>query len=175
MGKNQRNYFAALGFDAIIFGDDWGSQNSLLISPELWREIFKPRYKKQFELVKSFGMDVWFHSCGNIMSIIPDFIEIGVDVLNLNQPDIFGIDELAVKFGGKVCFNCPVDHQTVGIFGNKDEIFNYVRKLGSTLGNFNGGLIGNIEEYSSIGMSNENYNYIVEAFTSLRESDEPSP
>ncbi len=158
-----RNY-AKLGFDAIYFGDDWGTQNSLMISPTMWREIFKPRYQRQFKLAHDLGMSVYFHCCGYIWDIIPDLIEIGVDILNLNQPDIFGVEVLGEAFAGKVCLNCPVDHQTLAVQGTKDEIFDYVRRLKKHLGQNGGGFIGYIEEYSSIGMSPENYQYISEAF-----------
>lgn len=161
-----RNY-GKYALDAVAFCDDWGTQASLMISPSQWRELFKPRYREQFDLVHSLGMDVYFHSCGYVYDIIPDLIEIGVDVLNLNQPDLLGIDRLGRDFGGKVCFNCPVDHQTVAIRGNRKEIFEYVHRLNNHLGCFNGGFIGYIEEYHSIGMSRENYCNIVDAFESL--------
>lgn len=153
--------------DAISFADDWGTQQSLMISPELWRSMFKPRYKHQFELVHAQGMHVYFHCCGNIRDIIPDLIEIGADVLNLNQPDLFGIENLGREFGGKVCFNCPVDHQTVAITGTEDEIHEYVRRLNANLGMYNGGYIGYIEAYQSIGMSDLTYQHIVDAFEAL--------
>ena len=161
-----RNY-GKFEFDAISFGDDWGTQNSLMISPVQWRDVFKPKYKAQFDIVHEQGMHVYFHSCGYIYEIIPDLIEIGVDILNLNQPDLFGIERLGRDFGGKVCFNCPVDHQTIAITGTRKEIFDYVKRLDNNLGRFNGGFIGYIEEYHSIGMSPDNYNSIVEAFESL--------
>jgi len=160
-------HYCSYEVDGISFGDDWGTQNNLMISPSLWREIFKSRYKEQFELVHSYGKHVYFHSCGNIIEIIPDLIEIGVDILNLNQPDLFGIERLGHEFGGQVCFNCPVDHQTVAITGTRDEIFDYVRRLNHHLGNYQGGFIGYIEEYHSVGMSDQNYAWIVEAFEAL--------
>jgi hypothetical protein len=159
--------FGAFHLDAITFEDDWGSQQTLLISPALWRELFKPRLAKQFKLIHDLGMHVYFHCCGNIYAIIPDLIEIGVDILNLNQPDLLGIENLSRDFGGKVCFNCPVDHQTVAIFGNDAEIRAYVDRLHRQLGCFNGGFIGYIEEYSSIGMSDANFKSIVDAFEKL--------
>ena len=162
--KNYGRY----GLDAVAFGDDWGTQNSLMISPALWREVFKPRYKEQFDLIHNQGMHVYFHSCGYIYDIIPDLIEIGVDILNLNQPDLFGVEKLGRDFGGKVCFNCPVDHQTVAINGTRDEIFDYARRLKTNLGSFNGGFIGYIEEYSSIGMSDENFQSIIQAFNEIK-------
>jgi len=160
-------HYASIKADAVSFYDDWGTQNNLMVSPNQWREIFKEKYKKQFDLAHSLGLHVFFHSCGQIDLIIPDLIEIGVDILNLNQPDIFGIEYLGENYGGKVCFNCPVDHQTVAINGTRDEIFDYTKRLQKSLGTYNGGFIANIEEYKSVGMSEENYIAISEAFEAL--------
>lgn len=163
--------FCERGVDAIGFGDDLGTQNSLMLSPALWREVFKPRYKKQFDLVHSYGKHVYFHSCGYVYDIIPDLIEIGVDVFNFNQPDLLGIDRLNRDFGGRVSFCCPVDHQTVAVRGTREEIFDYVDHLNRTFGSHNGGFIGYIEEYSSIGMSDANFKSICEAFEALKNQE----
>ena len=158
---------AGRGFDAIGFFDDWGTQQSLIISPEMWRQAFKPRYKKQFDLAHGGGMDVFFHSCGNIIDIIGDLVEIGADVLNISQPNLFDIEKLGREFGGKVCFMCPVSYQTTSISGTKEEIYSDVKTLVDNLGRYNGGLIGYVEEYSSIGMPDENYWHCVNAFREL--------
>ncbi len=157
-----------IGVDAIAFLDDWGTQNGLIIAPEQWRKTFKPRYRKQFDLVHQEGMYVYFHSCGYIYSIIPDFIEIGVDVLNVSQPNLYDIPKLGRDFGGKVCFCCPVSYQTTGISGKPDEIEKYTEHLFEHLGKFSGGLIGYAEEYHSIGMSEENYRASIRGFKKLR-------
>jgi uroporphyrinogen-III decarboxylase len=154
--------------DAIAFGDDWGTQEGLMIAPELWREVFKPRYAAQFERVHAAGKKVWFHSCGHVYAIIDDLIEAGVDVLEFLQPDVMGVDNLARDFGGRVCFCCSVDHQRRAISGTHDEIFAYARMLRDKLGVFNGGFIGYVEDYSSLGMSEQNYQWIREAFAALR-------
>ena len=138
--------------DGIWFGDDWGTQKSLMISPFLWREIFKPGYKRQFDLIHSYGKDVIFHSCGYVWDIISDFIEIGVDAFNFNQPLIFGkngesgIDRLSREFGGKVCFICPLDMQRTLIEGTYDEMLNEAKHLINALGRFNGGFIACCDE-----------------------------
>ena len=155
------------GFSGVAFFDDWGTQSSLIISPEMWREFFKPRYKKQFDLVHEYGMDVYFHCCGYIYDIIPDLIEIGVNMLNLSQPNLFDIEKLGRDFGGKVCFVCPVSYQTTSLSGTREDIRQDVKKLVDSLGRHNGGLIGYVEEYHSIGMSDENYQYCVDAFRQL--------
>jgi len=152
------------GFGAVAFFDDWGTQTNMLISPTMWREFFKPRYKKQFDLVHECGMDVYFHCCGQIEAIIPDFIEIGVDILNLSQPNVFNIEELGRAYSGKTCFLCPISYQTTSLSGTKEEIYAEAKLLIENLGTPNGGFIGYVEEYASIGLSEENYQNCVGAF-----------
>lgn len=153
--------------DAVTFADDWGSQNGLIIAPDLWRRVFKPRYADQFARIHRAGKKVWFHSCGDVYSIIGDLIEIGADVLEFLQPDLLGVERLAADFGGNVCFCCSVDHQRVAIAGSRDEIFAYARRLYDMLGAFNGGFIAYIEDYSCLGMSQRNYQWLREAFHGL--------
>lgn len=155
------------GFHVVAFFDDWGTQSNLLISPSLWREFFKPRYKKLFDLAHENGLEVYFHCCGYIYDIIPDFIEIGVDMLNLSQPNLFDIEKIGREFGGKVTFVCPVSYQTTSLSGTKEDIYADVKRLVDNLGCYNGGLIGYVEEYHSIGMSDENYQHCIDAFREL--------
>lgn len=162
------------GFDAVGFFDDWGTQSGMLISPRAWRQLFKPFYVRQFELAHRLGLLVYFHCCGQIMPIIPDLIEAGVDVLNISQPNLYSIPELGRLFGGKVCFTCPVSYQTTSISGTREQIFADVRQLVEHLGCFNGGLIGYVEEYHSVGMSEENYQACVEAFRTLGRYRQPA-
>jgi uroporphyrinogen decarboxylase len=154
----------AYQFDAVAFFDDWGTQKGMIISPAAWRRFFKPRYIHQFSLAHRLGLKVYFHCCGYYPQIIPDLIEIGVDMLNISQPNLYDLPELGQKYGGKVCFVCPVSYQTTSISGTRAEIFNAVQVLIDSFGRFNGGLIGYVEEYHSIGMSQANYLACVEAF-----------
>lgn len=154
------------GVDAISFYDDWGSQRSLLISKPMWDKYFKERYRKQFAVIKERGKDIFFHSCGHVIAIIDDLIELGVDMFNFNGLDVMGIENLA-KYQGKVAFCCPVDLQSVAIKADKKTIFDYTQKMINTLGNKHGGYIGYIEEYSSIGLTDENYYYCLEAYIQL--------
>ena len=157
----------ACGFDAVAFFDDWGTQDGMIISPTSWRKYFKPRYARQFALAHQLGLKVYFHCCGYFPQIIPDFIEIGVDLLNISQPNLYNIPELGRIYGGKVCFVCPVSYQTTSISGTRDEIFADVKSLVDNLGSFNGGLVGYVEEYHSMGMSQGNYRTCIEAFQTL--------
>ena len=160
-------HFCEYPFDAVGFGDDWGTQQGLLISPELWREVFRPRYAEQFARIHQAGKKVWFHCCGNIHEVIGDFIDIGVDVLELLQPDVFGIEWLGREFGGHVTFCCSVDHQRRALTGTREEIFAYVAQLVNTLGKFHGGFIGYVEDYNCLGMQEETYQHICEAFRTV--------
>ena len=161
------------GVDAVSFGDDWGSQQNLFINPDDWRAWFKPFYCKQFEAVHRHGKHVYFHCCGKINAILDDLIEIGADILNLNQPDLLDLDEMK-RYRGRVCFNCPVDHQTVAIRGNAAEIDAYVHRLVDSLAADAGGYIGHIEEYHSVGLSEENYQAICRSFESVRATAYPA-
>lgn len=154
-------------FDGVHFGDDWGTQESLIISPKIWRDIFKPRYQRQFDHAHKLGLDVWFHSCGNITEIVPDFHEIGVDVMNISQPNVTDIEKIGRQLKGQQCFMVPISYQTVSISGTREEILAEGRRLYQHLGTKNGGFIGYVEEYSSVGMSPKNYQATIDAFTSL--------
>ncbi len=154
-------------FDAVAFFDDWGTQKGMIISPAAWRRFFKPRYIHQFALAHRLGLKVYFHCCGYYPQIIPDFIEIGVDMLNISQPNLYDLPELGRKYGGKICFVCPVSYQTTSISGTREDIYRAVQILIDSFGRFNGGLIGYVEEYHSIGMSRANYQACIDAFKTL--------
>lgn len=158
---------AGYPFGAVKFSDDWGSQQGLIISPDLWRKVMKPHYARQFDLIHKTDKKVWFHTCGNVWDIIPDLIDAGVDVLELLQPDVFGLDRLASEFAGKVCFSCSIDHQREAINGTREEIFDYARRLNESLGGDNGGFIAYIEDYPSLKMGEDRYQWICEAFESI--------
>jgi hypothetical protein len=155
------------GFDGVAYFDDWGTQKRLLVSPQIWRERFKPRYAHQFDLAHRLGLHVYFHSCGQILEIVPDLIEAGVDILNISQPNLYDIPALAQRFRDQVCFILPVSYQTTSLSGTRAEIFADVQQLMESFDPRSGGLIGYVEEYHSMGMSQANYRACIEAFQSL--------
>jgi uroporphyrinogen decarboxylase len=155
------------GFDGVHFADDWGTQEGLIISPALWRKIFKNRYKKQFDYAHNLGLTVWFHCCGNIISVVPDFHEIGVDVMNISQPNVVDISRVGSLLKGKQCFMMPISYQTVSISGTPEDIKAETRRLYTELGTENGGFIGYVEDYSCMGMSEENFEACVKGFKDL--------
>lgn len=133
--------YASLGGDGYIFADDWGLQHNLMISPKSWREIWKPRYARVFEAVHSAGMFAFLHSCGHIVGILDDFIEIGLDVIHMDQQENMGLELLGERFGGRITFFSPVDIQQTMARGNPGEIRAYCRKMAETLGRPEGGFI----------------------------------
>ena len=153
--------------DGVHFADDWGTQQGLMIAPELWRMMFKPRYRKQFEHAHRLGLHVWFHSCGNVASILPDLREIGLDVMNISQPNVVDIAGVAGRLGGRQCFMVPTSYQTVSIKGTPAEIRAEARRLYDALATPQGGFIGYVEEYKCMGMSEENYQACARAFEAL--------
>ena len=138
--KYIKNWIKA-GVDGISFSDDWGTQESLMISPNQWRKIFKPCYKRMFNVLRNEGRQVFFHSDGNINSIIPDLIEIGATILNL-QTELNGIDNLREKCLGKVCISFQVDRQNALPFFNDSELKNYIKDISKNLSiNYSGCLL----------------------------------
>ena len=159
--------WAELGVDGVGFTDDWGGQEGLFIPPKLFREIFKPRYRRLFDAVHRRGMHAFLHSDGQIREIIPDFIEIGLDVINVQQPRLLGIDDLGRDFGGRICFCSLVDNQTTLIYGAREEIRREARHLVEALGRFNGGLIaGWLDECDvrALGIPMDNIRIMCDAF-----------
>ncbi len=158
---------ARRGFHGIHFADDWGTQSGLMISPGMWRRIFKPRYARQFALARELGLDTWFHSCGNVTELVEDFHEIGTSVLNLAQPNVVDMATVSQRLQGKQCFLAPISYQTVSIGGTPEEIYAEARRLYRLLAGRRGGFIGYVEEYGCMGMSAENYRACAEAFRRL--------
>lgn len=156
------------GVDGVFFADDWGTQQGLMISQAMWRVIFKSKYKRQFDSIKHLGIDIWFESCGKVIDIIPDLIEIGVDALHLEMPKLIGIDCLE-KYAGKVCFDCPVDTQTTLVKGTPEEIRNEVEYLVKALSRPEGGFIACCDTGKDWGeaIPEENIRLMAAAFEAL--------
>ena len=133
--------YAKEGFDGVMSADDWGLQDRLMISPERWREIWKPRYAKVYTKAHELGLKVFLHSCGHISEILEDFIEIGLDVIQMDQQANMGLDNLGKRFGGRITFFCPVDIQAVMPRSDLDEIRAYCRHLVKSFATPKGGFI----------------------------------
>ena len=133
--------YAHLGVDGLIFCDDWGLQNRLMISPKAWRSIWKPRYARIFQAAHEAGLFTFLHSCGFIVEILDDLIEVGLDVIHMDQQENMGLEVLGQRFGGRLTFFAPVDIQMTMARGDIQEIKTYARKLPHLLGRPGGGFI----------------------------------
>ncbi len=130
-----------LDIDGLFISDDWGGQEKLLVDPDYWRKFYKPSYKEMFDLIHSKSVDVWMHSCGHITEIIPDLIDLGLDVLNPVQPQAMDIDFLGKNYGGKICFHGGLDVQETIPHGTPADIDNEVKHFINVLGTQDGGYI----------------------------------
>ena len=140
--ERQVHRYADIGVDGISAGEDWGTQDRLLMSPAMFRELFKPVYARVVGAAKRRGLSFRLHSCGFVRDIIPDWIETGVDILQFDQPELHDLDYLARNFGGRVHFECPVDIQTTLQTRNHRSIARAARTYIDTLAApFGGGFI----------------------------------
>jgi uroporphyrinogen decarboxylase len=124
--------------EILYFGDDLGMQNGLAIAPELWRRFLKPCYRKIYKPIKNAGHIVYMHTDGYVLDIVPDLIDCGVDVLNL-QVRANTLDGLAKACKGKVCIDLDLDRQMFP-FCTPEEIHKHVHEAILKLGSPEGGL-----------------------------------
>ena len=129
------DYTCELPIDGVLFGDDWGHQQGVILGPKRWRKLLKPRWAKIYERVHSHGKIVMHHSCGSVAEIMPDIIEIGMDVLESVQPEAAGMNpyELKKKWGDKITFWGCLGSQSIIPFGTPEELKAEVRRLRSEM------------------------------------------
>ena len=113
-----------LPLDWLWTGDDIGGQRGMIMSPQCWRAMIRPRLARIFDVGRSRGLWVAYHSCGAIRPIIPDLVEMGLDVLNPVQSNCPGMDPLELKreFGGSLAFMGGVDTQELLPNGSADAV-----------------------------------------------------
>ena len=148
-----RNY-ADAGVDSVMFAEDWGTQTQTLISPAMWQEEFFPRFQRLCGVAHSLGIRVFMHSCGKIGAIVPGLMSAGIDVLQFDQPDLHGLDALAVhQQSGKITFWCPVDIQKTLQQRDENVIRAKAREMLDKLWHGRGGFIaGYYGDNASIGL-----------------------
>ena len=113
-----------LPIDMLWSGDDVAGQSSLIMSPQAWRDLIKPLLAEIFQEGKSRGLWVAYHCCGALRPIIPDLVEIGLDLLNPIQAGCPGMDarELKREFGSCLAFMGGVDTQDLLPFGTAARV-----------------------------------------------------
>lgn len=139
--KMAENY-AKAGADVLRLGDDVATQISMMMSPDIWRKMLKPRLKRVIDAAKSAKPDimVFYHGDGNMFDILGDLIEIGVDILNPIQPECMDPVKVKQTFGDKVSLWGCIGTQTTMPFGTPDEVKEVCEKLIKEVGH-GGGLL----------------------------------
>lgn len=126
--------------DCIFYGDDWGQQKGLIMGPPLWREFIKPRLSRMYDKVKEKGMYIAQHSCGDISELFPDLIELGLDIYNTFQPEIYDVVEMKRLYGDKITFYGGISTQQLLPNASPDEVKAEMKYLMGVLSR-NGGYI----------------------------------
>ena len=142
---NQAYFEAVKGkMDVWFFGNDFGSQDGLLFSVDMWQEFFFDNIKRLAELAHSCGFKVMMHSCGSITEIIPLLIEAGIDILDPIQVTAKDMqpETLADKFGGQIVFHGGIDTQRVLPFASPDEVAAHAKEVMATLNQKGGYIFG---------------------------------
>ena len=154
--------------DGLFLTDDWGTQEGTFISPALFEHFFQERYRKMVDAVHGHGWHFILHSCGKVNEFVPYFIDTGVDVLNMQQPQAYGIVELGRQFAGKVCFLTTADIQMTLPSGDPDRVRAEVRELVEHWSTPNGGfIVFNYGDPDSLAVKPEMTEIMFHAFAEL--------
>ena len=163
---DQLELCADIPADAFMFGDDWGDQRGVMIGPQRWRQYLKPRYARIYEAAHAQGKIVISHCCGSIAEIMPDVIEIGLDVLESVQPEAGGMNpyQLKNKWGDKITFWGGLGSQSIIPFGSPNQIRAEVERLRRSMGKGGGYILAPAKGLQP-ETPTENAVAVVEAFT----------
>lgn len=120
--------------DGIILSDDYGDQRGVIIGPDLWRTFIKPRLARLYQRIHAAGKTTLQHTCGNVFDIIPDLIEIGLDVLQSLQPEAMPVYEVKRRYGDVLRLWGGLGTQQLLPFGTVEDVRHEVRRLKTQLG-----------------------------------------
>ena len=174
----QVDIYADLGCDGVFFCEDWGTQERLLVSPRMWRDIFRPDFERLILHAHKRGLTVWMHSCGYVHDIIPELVTLGMDVLQFDQPDLHGLEALA-EYQGQVTYYCPVDIQKTLQTGDETAIKRRAVEMVGLLGGVRSGRYGgfvakNYGDTKSLGVPDLWEHWAYEGFLQAAEYPENS-
>lgn len=152
----------------LFITDDWGSQQNTFISTDMFRHFFLNRYRTLVETVHGYGWHFFLHSCGRVNDFVPLFIEAGIDVLNMQQPQLYGLEEFGKQFAGKIAFLTTTDIQRTLPSGDFERVRQEARQLVGAWSTPRGGLIVfNYGLPSAIGVRTEMTEIMFRAFQDL--------
>jgi len=126
--------YISIGVNCGRIVDDYGSQHGMIMSPDMWRKYIKPRLQRIYDVYRNAGLPIIHHSCGNIMPIIGDLADMGVNVLNPVQPQALDLEKLAAEYGDRIAFFGGICNQTVLPHGTPEEIDEEVKRVTGILG-----------------------------------------
>ena len=126
--------FDRFSFDGVALSDDYGDQKSMLMSPQHWRKFLKPLVAEIYTFARSRGRTVFHHSCGNIHPIVPDMVELGLDILHPIQPEAMDIVQLKRDFGHHLTLCGGLRTQDLLPRGTPEEVRAEVRRLKREMG-----------------------------------------
>jgi uroporphyrinogen decarboxylase len=128
--------------DGVMLGDDWGGQQGVLLGGELWREFMKPQWMRIVNAIHDTGKYAINHSCGSVAEIMPDIVEIKLDILENLQPETAGMNPYRLKreYGDKITLWGGLGSQSIIPFGTPDELRAEIKRLCNEMGK-NGGYI----------------------------------
>jgi hypothetical protein len=150
---------------AAAMADDWGLQDRAFLSVKLFREFFKPRYRRWFDEIRAAGAHPWLHSCGKVNEIVEEMIDCGLKVVNLQQPNTVGIDDISRRYKGRICFESLVDIQSTLPRGTLEDIHAEARALLDRWSTPAGGFIASdYNDAEAIGVTLERRLAMFEAF-----------
>ena len=135
--------WATTAVDALMIMDDWGSQRAMLISPDLWRRMFKPLYREYIEIAHQSGKPMFMHSDGYIVDILEDLVELGLDAVNC-QVFCMDVERLGERFGGRITFWGEMDRQQILPSASREEVLAAAGRLRRAFDR-QGGLIAQCE------------------------------
>ncbi len=148
--------------------DDWGTQQASFLSMPMWREFFKDRYRRLFDAIHDARMHAWMHSCGHVNDVVGEWIDCGLDVVNLQQPRNLGIEEIGRRYRGRICFESLCDIQATLPRGDEKQIRQEAQLLLAEWSTPEGGFI--LSDYGdgqAIGVPPETKRVLLQAFIDL--------
>jgi hypothetical protein len=136
--------WAATDVDGVVFRDDWGTSQGLLLPPQVFRDLFRPLYRDYCQILRAKDKFVFFRCGGNIEAIFEDLVSVGVDAIHSQLLSV-NIDRLAARFRGRVTFWGGLDRQPVLAQGTPDDVKAAVGRVRAALDFGHGGLIAQCE------------------------------
>jgi uroporphyrinogen decarboxylase len=154
--------------DGFYFGDDWGQQKGMIMGPKLWRKFIKPKMAKLYGRIKESGKIVIQHSCGDIREIFPELIDIGLDVYQTLQPEIYDLNWVKREFGKDLSFWGGISTQRLLPFAKPNEVRRVTAETMNILGE-RGGYIAGPTHWVPGDVPAENIIALIEVFQNQKQ------